>query len=103
LAYRIGREGEFRLDRSEACCRLNENTQGFQIPERRLSSGDVARNIDILDLLLRSDSKLHLGDAEIPLSPQPHAPDRRRAFYLAVLIQPPISAPAARRFHLDGP
>ncbi len=102
-AYRIGRAEEFWCGRSRACCRLNENTQGFQSLERRLSSGDVARSIDILDLPPPSDSKLRLGDAEIPLSSQPYAPDRRRAFYLAFLIQALLAARQSPGVHWTAP
>ena len=102
-AYRIGRAEEFPRDRSRACCRRNENVQGFQSLECRLSSGDVARNIDILDLSPPSDSKLHLGDAEIPLSSQPYAPDRRRPFYLAFLTQALHAARQSPGVHWTAP
>jgi hypothetical protein len=49
-AYRTGRAEEFWCGRSIACCRLNKSTRGFQSFERRLSSGDVAWNIEFTGL-----------------------------------------------------
>jgi hypothetical protein len=49
---------------------------------------DGARSFEIVPVSCKSASGSHGPDGENLLSDQPHAPGRRRRFYLAVVIGP---------------
>jgi hypothetical protein len=71
---------------------------------------DGGRIVEMLDVLGKTYGKGVSEEARNLKTPQPHAPGRRRRFYLAVLIDRPTSTPRCdfsflrnRAPHVSGP